>query len=305
MKFNLTIPVALVLFVSGGAFEKAAAQQSDPVPGVLSMLASPDVHNRASSFYKLMDLGAGSAGSVGIPAKVQGLLTAYPADAMQAINALSTLLILENTDTTIGTLATSPTDEASIDFYLDLVEAVAALNSQSTEQALLGAIASGPVVTDRLVSFGPAILPSLVPLIYSADFPTRHGTAFALVTMLQPQNQAAFADSNSQSTIRAGLNVAIASFSGPTSFAAAPFRTFIGTLLPLIPGDLNGDGVADCADRALIMTALGSKAGQPRFDIRADVNGDGVVDRADLRAWRKLVRRLDLDCSRDDDEKGD
>jgi len=47
-------------------------------------------------------------------------------------------------------------------------------------------------------------------------------------------------------------------------------------------GDLNGDGLVDCADLAIIKAALGTVVGQPGFDPRADVNNDGVVDIRDL-----------------------
>jgi hypothetical protein len=47
-------------------------------------------------------------------------------------------------------------------------------------------------------------------------------------------------------------------------------------------GDLNGDGVVDCGDLAIVRAALGTSAGQPGFNPVADVNGDGVVDVRDL-----------------------
>ena len=49
-----------------------------------------------------------------------------------------------------------------------------------------------------------------------------------------------------------------------------------------VPGDLNGDGVANCADLAIVKAAFGKKTGQPGFDPRADVNGDVIVNILDL-----------------------
>jgi len=56
-----------------------------------------------------------------------------------------------------------------------------------------------------------------------------------------------------------------------------------------VPGDLNGDGVVNCADLAIIKASFGKKTGQAGFDPRADVNGDGVVNVLDLSAVAKLV----------------
>ena len=49
-----------------------------------------------------------------------------------------------------------------------------------------------------------------------------------------------------------------------------------------VPGDVNGDGVVDCADLALARAAFGRQVGQPGYNPRADFNGDGVVNIGDL-----------------------
>jgi len=56
--------------------------------------------------------------------------------------------------------------------------------------------------------------------------------------------------------------------------------------LPKPPGDLNGDGIANCADLALAKLSFNKRAGQPGFDARADVNGDGAVD---LKDWTLIT----------------
>ncbi len=45
-----------------------------------------------------------------------------------------------------------------------------------------------------------------------------------------------------------------------------------------LTGDVNGDGLVDCTDLAIIRAAFGNRT----FDPRADVNGDGVIDVRDL-----------------------
>jgi hypothetical protein len=70
---------------------------------------------------------------------------------------------------------------------------------------------------------------------------------------------------------------------------SAPFSVIITSLgtvpiSPLLPatGDLNGDGVVNCVDIAIVRASFGRRSGQPGFDPRADTNGDGVVDIRDL-----------------------
>ena len=50
---------------------------------------------------------------------------------------------------------------------------------------------------------------------------------------------------------------------------------------PLV-GDVNGDGVVNCLDLAIVRASFGKRLGQAGFDPRADVNGDGVVNILDL-----------------------
>ncbi len=49
-----------------------------------------------------------------------------------------------------------------------------------------------------------------------------------------------------------------------------------------VPGDVNGDGVVDCADLSLVRAAFGTRVNQAGYNPRADFNGDGVVDIQDL-----------------------
>lgn len=49
-----------------------------------------------------------------------------------------------------------------------------------------------------------------------------------------------------------------------------------------LSGDLNGDGVVNCADLAIVKAAIGKRSGEAGFDARADTNHDGVVNVIDL-----------------------
>ena len=62
----------------------------------------------------------------------------------------------------------------------------------------------------------------------------------------------------------------------------ADMKYILEPVIDTVPGDLNGDGVADCKDLAIVKASFGKRLGQPGFDPRADVYTDGVVD---IREW--------------------
>src|SRR5262249_10558702 len=49
-----------------------------------------------------------------------------------------------------------------------------------------------------------------------------------------------------------------------------------------VAADVNGDGVVNCADLAIVTASVGKRTGQAGFDPRADINGDGIVNLLDL-----------------------
>lgn len=56
-----------------------------------------------------------------------------------------------------------------------------------------------------------------------------------------------------------------------------------------VPGDVNGDGVVNCADLDIVKAAFGKTRSQAGFDARADVNFDGVVNILDLSVVAKQL----------------
>ena len=54
-----------------------------------------------------------------------------------------------------------------------------------------------------------------------------------------------------------------------------------GQMTPIL-GDINGDGVVDAADLAILANSWGLKIGQTGYDSRTDLNGDGKVDVVDV-----------------------
>jgi len=47
-------------------------------------------------------------------------------------------------------------------------------------------------------------------------------------------------------------------------------------------GDANGDGKVDSDDETIVLNAMGSAPGQPKWDLAADLNGDNTVDPLDF-----------------------
>jgi hypothetical protein len=60
------------------------------------------------------------------------------------------------------------------------------------------------------------------------------------------------------------------------------FAASKGNFTIQLSGDVDGNGLVNCADVAIVRATMGRSTGQPGFDARADVNGDGVVNVRDL-----------------------
>jgi hypothetical protein len=56
-----------------------------------------------------------------------------------------------------------------------------------------------------------------------------------------------------------------------------------------VAGDVDGDGVVNCVDVAIVRASYGKRTGQSGFDPRADLNRDGLVSLADLTAVTRAL----------------
>ncbi len=74
-----------------------------------------------------------------------------------------------------------------------------------------------------------------------------------------------------------------------TFTGVARLSTLAGFFPVGTPGDVDGDGVVNCVDLAIVKASFNKKTGQAGFDSRADVNRNGVVDISDLAV---VSRRL-------------
>jgi hypothetical protein len=76
-----------------------------------------------------------------------------------------------------------------------------------------------------------------------------------------------------------------------TAVSGTPMQ-FI-TRASLLDGDLNGDERVDCADVAVVKTALGKRLGEVGYNAWADINADGIVDSRDVTLiTKRLTRRV-------------
>src|ERR1700728_4401255 len=89
-------------------------------------------------------------------------------------------------------------------------------------------------------------------------------------------------------SLQVGAHTIIATYMG-NSIDSPSTSQSLSVQVAAILGDVNGDGVVNCADLAIVKGSFGLKTGQPGFDPRADVNHDGVVNILDLSIVAKQL----------------
>jgi hypothetical protein len=117
----------------------------------------------------------------------------------------------------------------------------------------------------------------------SGPIPFKGGVSFVVdgqledIGALNASNQASIL----VTSLPVGNHAIVALYGGDSSNAPSASQP-VSVQVIAVPGDVNGDGVVDCADMAIVKNSFGKKTGQPGFDPRADVNHDGVVNILDL-----------------------
>jgi hypothetical protein len=103
------------------------------------------------------------------------------------------------------------------------------------------------------------------------------------IGQLNALEQTAFATSS----FSVGVHSITAQYGGDENFVGSTSSVFTETVN--LVGDVNGDGVVNCADLEIVKASFGKKTGQTGFDPRADINGDGVVNVIDLSMVAKQL----------------
>lgn len=251
---------------------------------VLNGLTSTQVTVREAAFTSLLSLGSTATGPINVPQQIAAVIAANPTAADGIRVSLINLLALENSYGSTVSAPASAADEPETDYgeyYADAVIAVASLRDLRSVSVLLPHLSSGRAVIDTMASFGRGSIDAVLTMLYRPGSAAGSGAEFTLLQMLAPENYPAINDSVTQAKIAAGLRVAF-QLEADDPYMQALISKGIKSLPPSVPGDLNGDGVANCADRTFVINRLGAVAGQAEFDIRADLNGDGVITGVDV-----------------------
>jgi len=104
------------------------------------------------------------------------------------------------------------------------------------------------------------------------------------INALNASNQASIV----VASLPVGSHVITALYDGDSSNAPSASPS-VSVQITAVPGDVNSDGVVNCADLAIVKASFGIRKGQPGFDPRADVNKDGIVNVLDLSTVARQV----------------
>jgi beta-lactam-binding protein with PASTA domain len=144
-------------------------------------------------------------------------------------------------------------------------------------------VASGSAV-NIVVSSGPTqeSVPTVVGLTQAAASSAITSAGLVVGTVSTQSSSMVPAGSVISQSPTAGTNVA--------SGSAVNIVVSSGAIGGVV-GDVNGDGIVNCADVRIVLRAFGARKGHRRYDLRADLNRDGVVNEEDLRIVRHNLTR--------------
>lgn len=180
---------ACLLSAQAGESPKAKARGE-----LLRELQARSWEARSSAFYQLIELGLGrkfNGETSRMPSIVANLLTSEPAEADRTKSDLIGLLSQENAfvreqrerfDKTGETLT-----EGYVNYYGDLIAAVASLNDPRSLDALVGAMTTGDIATRGLASLGRPALQPVLHELGSPDPLTRVAVLSVLSEMARSQ----------------------------------------------------------------------------------------------------------------------
>jgi PASTA domain-containing protein/dockerin type I repeat protein len=181
-------------------------------------------------------------------------------------NQLTATTAIVSTGLTVGTLTSQSSNS------------VPAGNVISQSPSAGASVADGSAVS-LVVSSGPA--PLAVPNVVGS----RQAAASSAITAAGLT--LGTVTSQSSGSVATGVVISESPLAGTSVAAGSPVNLIVSS--GPLRGDLNGDGVVNCADLAIIKSSFGKKVGQAGFDPRADVNGDGVVNIIDLSSEARLL----------------
>lgn len=208
----LSIAGAVVPFVCPGAV-RPVTNGEEQIARFLEQFRSPSDVERSRAFYDLLNLGAtkGLQGRIWLmPSVVKTIFDKYPGRADQIRIAL--IELLEKEDSTVEAAnrrflrsgGGERLSEDYVNYWGDLIAAVASLKDPRAVQALVGAISTGGMAENSLARFGRAALDPVVAKLDDDEI-TRTSAAVVLSKMLDPENAKQVGDPASQAKIKNAL----------------------------------------------------------------------------------------------------
>jgi len=144
----------------------------------------------------------------------------------------------------------------------------------ATDASAGSLLGSGPVEALKQLDNNNGLVKLAYARVGSTPVPTSTGV-FATIT---------FTVKNSASAGTYAINIQYAGFADQNFNDIAnvvSYSTYV-TVTAGLTGDINGDGVVNYVDLAILGAAYGSTSGSPNYNASADLNGDGTINYVDL-----------------------